>query len=382
VKGWNKKRYDDIFMNPAHEHDRNGYRVYLPLESASSEAVAPNPIVVRALASKKYKISDYKAGIASDESGRRQMRIGKILADDPSAKQAFDNDPARAATQAQYEVVISRHPYDIAGMSTDRGWTSCMNLNTGQYKKYLAIDVKQGTVVAYVVKLGDRNINRPVGRIAIKPFVNIKDKSEIAFGIEDIVYGADVPGFGETVLTWVDEVNDARKLNGVFELDPDLYSEEDGSGKTRFVGQQSEEYLKNSVRGNGLLIQHIKTPSKEVQHLAVQQNGLAIKYIKSPSDEIQRIAIKQNEHAIGYIDSPSEDVQKLAVQYDGNVIQYLKNASEAVKKLAVQQNGLAIRYITNPSEDVQKLAVQHTKTAIKLIKNPSEEVQKLAQAVQ
>ena len=31
-------------------------------------------------------------------------------------------------------ICISRHPHDIAAMSTDRGWTSCMDLNKTEKK--------------------------------------------------------------------------------------------------------------------------------------------------------------------------------------------------------------------------------------------------------
>lgn len=31
-------------------------------------------------------------------------------------------------------ICITHNPYDVAGMSTDRNWRSCMNLNDGMYK--------------------------------------------------------------------------------------------------------------------------------------------------------------------------------------------------------------------------------------------------------
>lgn len=59
---------------------------------------------------------------------KQKVRIGKLLQqygrDDLLKK--FKEDPARKLV-GEYVIVISRHPYDIAGISTDRNWTSCLD---------------------------------------------------------------------------------------------------------------------------------------------------------------------------------------------------------------------------------------------------------------
>jgi type IV secretory pathway VirB4 component len=44
-------------------------------------------------------------------------------------------------------ICITHNPYDVAGMSTDRNWTSCMNLDTGKYKKTPLLQVQYGRYV-------------------------------------------------------------------------------------------------------------------------------------------------------------------------------------------------------------------------------------------
>lgn len=70
-----------------------------------------------------------------------------------------------------YEVVISRHPYDIAGMSTDRNWSSCVDLRGGSNRHYIISSIMSAHLVAYLIKKADKNINRPLARMLLKPYV-------------------------------------------------------------------------------------------------------------------------------------------------------------------------------------------------------------------
>ena len=77
----------------------------------------------------------------------------------------------------EYELVISRHPYDVAGMSTDRGWRSCMELPNkenptgGAFHEFVKHDIEKGTLICYFIKKEDRSIEHPIGRILLKPYV-------------------------------------------------------------------------------------------------------------------------------------------------------------------------------------------------------------------
>jgi len=130
-------------------------------------------------------------------------------------------------------VCISRHPYDIAGMSTDRRWKSCMRLpdskdkydKGGEYHKILKKDIEYGTLVAYLIYENDKNIKDPIARIAIKPYQNIEDPKDILLAPEPEVYSDNIKStnttFKNIVKNWVDELQ--NKKTGLFIFNKELY---------------------------------------------------------------------------------------------------------------------------------------------------------------
>jgi hypothetical protein len=392
VKNWDRERFADLFQDPKFKTDRNAFRVYLPLKSSKKQVVNVPQEIQAALADKGYEVQDYKAGLAKEKDGKRVMKIGKLLP--PALQQTFANDKSRQA-QDEYVVVISRHPYDVAGMSTNRGWTSCMNLKGGINSKYVKADIKQGTVVAYLVKTSDLDIKSAVGRIAIKPFIETVTE-KIVFGAEDRVYGTDAPGFKQTVKAWVDYTNSKIITDDMIlaQLAPGLYTDSPATQKPLVVTKDKamQSIIKNpmsikdisnpskalqlaAVKQKGHVIQFIKNPSEAVQLAAVKQNGLAIQFIKNPSEAVQLSAVKQKGLNIQFIKNPSEAVQLAVVKKDGYGLRFIKNPSEAVQLAAVKQYGWAIEFIKNPSEALQLMAVTQDGGAIQFIKNPSEAVQ-------
>lgn len=220
VKGWDKGRYAELFKK--HASGPNAYRVYIPMEQVGgTAAIKVPPKVQEIVESKGYVIDDYRAGIAATKDGKRRIRIGKLLTGDPETKKAFDNDKARTGFRSKYIICISRHPYDIVGASTDRGWVSCMDLDGGSNRSYLKADVEHGSLIAYLIEEHDRNINRPAGRILIKPYVAGKETVLLC----DMVYGADVQGFRVSVQRWLDKNFNHGKTSGKYVLHDDLYND-------------------------------------------------------------------------------------------------------------------------------------------------------------
>jgi hypothetical protein len=376
VKGWDKSKYTDLFGGK--------YRIYIPLGEKAKD-VKPNSEVESFVMSQGYEIEDYLTGIASKDNGKRKVRIGKLLSKEPELKKLFDNDSSRNSSQSEYVVVISRHPYDIAGMTSGRTWEeeSCMNLKNGKKREYVPLDIKEGTLVAYLIKNTDKNIESPSARVLIKPFVDIGGSKEVAFGVEETVYGKPSPEFQQTVVDWADSINKKKKLNGIFQLNDKLYNDsfKDEKASYKVFGDIDQERKGiYAVKQDGYVIQYIKDPSETVQLEAVKQNGLAIRFIIEkgivPSETVQLEAVKQNGLAIQYIESPSEDVQLEAVKQNSDSIRHIEKPSEAVQLEAVKQKGLAIRHIEKPSEAVQLEAVKQKGLAIGFIKNPSEAVKK------
>ena len=188
----------------------------------------------------KYKLNTMQRYVEKDEKGKQIFvgTNGSRTWDDVTSQvkqeakekinallKLYDESPevklARENKTLTFYIVFSKHAYDVAGMSTNRGWSSCMNLYQGVNARYIQHDVKDGTMVAYLVKNDDLNIERPVARVAIKPFVNIDDESNVFYEPEERVYGTPPLTFLE-VLTKI--INDAQPgKSGRFKMVDTLY---------------------------------------------------------------------------------------------------------------------------------------------------------------
>jgi hypothetical protein len=280
VKGWNKERWAELF--------KGKYRLYIPLETSSTDKVIPNKQVVDFLKLNGFTVKDYAKNLAIDANGR-EKRIGSIIAKNPTIKKLYDNDPARQGSNVQGHqiVVISRHPYDIAAMSTDRGWTSCMNIRDGGNRHFIPIEIKAGTIIAYLIDKNDKNINDASARVLIKPFISNEipyytediEDDYIVLGIQDKVYGTANDSFIDTVKKWVDEVNQSRYMDGVFTLHSGVY-DDSGFGKTRVLtrGKKAEgsEFFQKAFK-------HVIS--------AIDENdiGQVLEYTMSLEDELGNI---------------------------------------------------------------------------------------------
>lgn len=207
VKGWNKERYADLFRK--YTGDRNNFRIHIPLSKQGAKRINVAAIpeaIQKSVSEKGYMVEDYVTGIAVDSTGKRRIKIGKLLP--PELQQLFANDKSRSnarnAAAGNQMVVISRHPYDVAGMSTDRGWVSCMHLVGGSNAKYVRDDINQGSIIAYLVNKDDINLQRPTARILMRVYRAENGKKGL---FPSGVYGARSQPFFDTVRKWCSEVN-------------------------------------------------------------------------------------------------------------------------------------------------------------------------------
>lgn len=192
-----------------------------------------------------YNIEDYIKGTAyevRDEQKKQPNKVGRILTKMGSDKNRqgeysfpahvrekadklfieFRDDPIRLAQCDEYKVVISRHPYDIAGMSTDRSWWSCMHLGTqginyktqdpGSNSRFIEGDIKEGSVIAYLICSNDKHkngkyaIKKPFSRILMKPHVSLDDEGNRSYAYTiGMIYGAAIPEFHKFVKNWITE---------------------------------------------------------------------------------------------------------------------------------------------------------------------------------
>lgn len=193
-------------------------RLYLK-GPAEIESTAKTEIA-KALLDKGYSILDYREGKATDSRQKQQYKIGKLLADTPDLLKKFMDDPAR--TQDKLMVVVSRNAEDIARMSTNREWTSCMNAKDGERWSFVPEAVRQGALVAYLVSENDVDINSPLARVTIVPFQDKKGRT--VYGVEK-PYGLVNDAFLETINAFVERELNAEPVEGRFHIRQGVYND-------------------------------------------------------------------------------------------------------------------------------------------------------------
>lgn len=225
-----ESRYDELF-------GKNVYRIYLPITISPADiaeiAAVRSDTMTKAenlLQREGYVFIDYQAGTCTKIADDRNIfKIGKLLQRfDPELKQDFDADITRVGAQmlkGNMSVCISRHAYDIAGMSTGRGWTSCMNLHDGSRANRVVDDVMEGSIIAYLIKANDKNLQSPISRLLLKPFnQQLRDGGTRTILYPDHrMYGTDVPSFFETVKAWSATIN--GKAVGKFTINRHVYND-------------------------------------------------------------------------------------------------------------------------------------------------------------
>ena len=241
-RGWDKKGPTVQLLRKFMPRGSKGFRVYVPLTVAgASHGNTVVPLQVRlALRKAGFRVTDYRAKKCvklNDKEQKNVFNIGKVIAKDPVAKAIFDNDPQlQNSSTTDFMMVVSCHPYDIIGMSTGRDWdtTSCMRLkdyredySEGINTRFLHHDVAEGTLVAYAIKASDSNIEKPLGRCLLKPFLRDDDSGTIFYRRETDIYGNPVPGFGETLNRFLRKLN-AGVPAGIYKFNANLY--DDGVG--------------------------------------------------------------------------------------------------------------------------------------------------------
>lgn len=163
------------------DHDKNWYRIYFDLKIDPEKWKDPTKgfgiIIPQELEDyfgwNCIRIVDYSAGICKDKDGR-EIRIGKLLnrmGQDRLLKVYNDSKTNTLKDLKDLQIVISRHPYDVLGESTGRGWTTCHDIYDsrygGEHLKYLKRNLEDGALVSYLIRKSDKNIENPISRITL-----------------------------------------------------------------------------------------------------------------------------------------------------------------------------------------------------------------------
>lgn len=257
VKEFNRERYDSSFksLGDKYEHDRNYYRIYIPLESSTNVGpISTTEKEVSDFLSKNgYQVLDYIKGIVKFGESKNTTSIGKVLtrlkADDLMKK--FVSDESRKALTSDASnlmVVISRHPYDIAGSDTDRNWTNCMTMAHPNSKRLTPLLNQYNEIRKEKDKWDDYFYNINIGKI--KP-----SKEEHETNLKDY----------KTFLSTYDS---------------SLVSKLKGNIDDRKVSGENVKYIINDVKEGSLTSYLIKKDDKNIQ------NPIAVLNIKPYINEI------------------------------------------------------------------------------------------------
>ncbi len=211
----------------------NKQRLYLPVGKKVKSTIEPQ--IKEFLSSIGYGIKDYIGNLAFKlDNPKREVKIGKLLSQNgkEDLRNLFLGDPIRelATQQAEYSIVVCRHPYDLAGMSAGTGresWhSSCLNINGGCNSHYVPKEIKNGTLTVYYIRTEDKNINKPLGRVNVKPYkkeeeLDQKDKQKCYFP-DTRVYGSFPPdailALKEWIISWQgDLTGDFYKWKGCYD---------------------------------------------------------------------------------------------------------------------------------------------------------------------
>lgn len=148
-------------------------------------------------------------------------------------------------------VVISRDAMDIAKMSADRRWKSCMS-KEGCNHRFVPEEIEAGTIVAYLVHKDDSDIEYPLMRVLLKPYLNEKGEAIL---VPNFVYPAYQTGNSGTTSALLYTVrqfaigyNDGK--TGTFKMDTSkIYS--DGQETSATLGEQIQttEELAQAIAG-------------------------------------------------------------------------------------------------------------------------------------
>lgn len=202
------------------------HRKYLPIESETTNIKFDKLLfnkIKNILLENEYEIESYVSNLCKKiGTDKNFTKITKILQKlDPKLLIDFQNELIKIGENSGYMVVISRHPVDIAGMTTGRNWKGCMDIKNGEFKKYVQVDIKLGTIIAYLIKTDDKNIQNPLSRLLIKPYVDENNKSWL---FPERVFGTPNQYFVVTVEKWLNDMQ-GEKPFGAYTLKSGLYND-------------------------------------------------------------------------------------------------------------------------------------------------------------
>ena len=239
-------QFYNYLLKPDHKKLQSGQnmRLFLPFIPKNNTYLK----VLNYLDNLGYKIYNYinnqaiKKGQNTPKDINQLPKISKLIKD-PHLRNLFTQDSVRQGDKGtlgererrledmrgeEFEILISRNPLDIKQMSSDKDWEedSCMRRGHGNHG-YVGCDIREGTLVVYLIRKGNYKLDGALARVLIKPYINIENPLDIYMEVEPNVYGRIDRGlrdeFYEVVRDWLaDRIGDRE---GVYRMNGGIYAD-------------------------------------------------------------------------------------------------------------------------------------------------------------
>ena len=340
---------------------------------------------------KKVKEVDVNNNKAILDDGR-EMKLTKLI--------------SRLNSENDYYIVISHNPIDVAGMSTDKNWHSCMDIRQGSYKSQPFKEVKEGGMVAYLMLGKTRDMEKvmndhkenglfqqnAVSRISIRRFEGMTKKKymvakdEFIFKPERQCYYA--VGATEVVMNkikFLEEVESKLEESNQQTSDFELFNykmkgrsysdtHEFKNGKLPYYNKRVINKISNSEQIKlikkskfGEPFKLIDNPSEDVVIAAIKNKASNITYYKKDlTDKIIDTLIKKdsltalNEYFRQRNITPTEKQFMQMIKNDPDsaakniVIHFKDKINDKILKYAINQNPHLTRYLKNIDDEMRQ----------------------------
>ena len=302
-----------------------------------------SPEVADHLKSKGY--TAVSSSHATDESGKRTQRIGKLLADNPELQRKHAQSGVGIAKGGNYSIEIRRDPHGVAEMSSGNKqsdgtntWASCMKLpekestdpsdrDGGEHHTIVKQDIRHGTHVAYLHRNGKR-----IGRIALKPFVS--PSGHTILRPEPKVYGSqDENGdFQKTVSDWAEKHFPMKESESHYNIHPELYDD----AKLNAPGKPGQRTVLFNPNLNGEKLHHL---------IKTGDTNTVVQAIKTNKNITQ-------EHLHSALNHPNVEIQSAALSHEKTPVEHAENA---IKSWDFRKQQAALRHPKISPESVSRV---------------------------
>lgn len=311
-------------------------------------------------------VTKFSIEVTNTQQTQKLTQINQLI-------DSFANDEIRKIKNVnKFLICITRHPYDIIGMSTNRGWTSCMNHKSGSTLDSIKHDIQGGTIIAYLIYSNDKNIKHPIARIAIKPFQDKTNKTRIDYTINDTkdtilipvqrIYGEQIPEFLKQINSFIYKTQKHKIIkNKRYEvINPNIYRDTLNykyfSTKPKTITELNKDfifYMSYNETKESRMASTNKLQQLFFKHLIPYQNGICGIYPNYTG------AIKYNitSKTIEKVSFPDDYERKDYYMISGETNSLLK-INNIIKSLKSEKINLNFNNLSNKNKIEQELNFQ------------------------